>query len=130
LFANYISSILYASAFQPIPESQAYFMPPFRSTNYAAAGVKMVLKVYKKVEYRLEGYLFQPYREILQNPDNFTAYYGPEFADRAYMASTAMVYNSPLGPISVSVNYYDKMPDLFTINFNFGYIIFNRRAMP
>jgi NTE family protein len=41
-----------------------------------------------------------------------------------------MVYNSPLGPLSISVNYYDKMPDAFTVNFNFGYIIFNRRAMP
>jgi NTE family protein len=130
LFTNYTSSVLYASAFQPIPESQAYFLPPFRATNYAAAGLKIVLRVYKKVEYRLEGYVFQPYREILQSPTDFTAYYGPKFADRSYLASTAMVYNSPLGPISISVNYYDKMPDLFTINFNFGYIIFNRRALP
>ncbi len=130
LFSNYTSSLLYASAFQPIPESQAYFLPPFRATNYAAAGLKVVLKVYKKVEYRLEGYLFQPYREILENPEDFTAYFGPKFADRSYMASTAMVYNSPLGPISLSLNYYDKMPDLFTINFNFGYMIFNKSAIP
>jgi NTE family protein len=130
LFSNYTSSLLYASAFQPIPESQAYFLPSFRANNYAAAGLKMVLRVYKKVEYRLEGYVFQPYQEILENPADFTAYYGLKFSDRSYMASTAMVYNSPLGPISLSVNYYDKMPDLFTINFNFGYIIFNKRAMP
>jgi NTE family protein len=130
LFSNYTSSLLYASAFQPIPESQAYFLPPFRATNYAAAGLKIVLRIYKKVEYRLEGYLFQPYRKIMQNPVDFTAYFGPKFSDRSFMASTAVVYNSPLGPISVSVNYYDKMPDLFTINFNFGYIIFNKRALP
>ncbi|MFZ4520606.1 MAG: patatin-like phospholipase family protein [Bacteroidales bacterium] len=130
LFSNYTSSVLYAPAFQPIPESQAYFLVPFRSTNYAAAGLKMVLKVYKKVEYRLEGYVFQPYREILENPTDFTAYYGPKFSDRSYIASTSIVYHSPLGPISISLNYYDKMPDLFTINFNFGYIIFNKRAMP
>jgi NTE family protein len=130
LFSNYTSSMLYASAFQPIPESQAYFLPSFRAINYAAAGLKFVLRVYKKIEYRLEGYVFQPYREILENPSDFTAYYGPVFADRAYMASTSMVYSSPLGPISLSLNYYDKIPDMFTINFNFGYIIFNKRAMP
>ena len=130
LFSNYTSSLLYAPAFQPVPESQAYFLPPFRATNYAAAGLKIVLRVYKKVEYRLEGYLFQPYREILENPTDLTAYWGPEFSDRSYMASTSVVYNSPLGPISVSANYYDKMPDPFTINFNFGYIIFNKRALP
>ncbi|MCX6306311.1 MAG: patatin-like phospholipase family protein [Bacteroidetes bacterium] len=130
LFSNYTSSLLYASAFQPIPESQVYFLPAFRATNYAAAGLKIVAQVYKKVEYRIEGYIFQPYREILENPIDFTAYFGPKFSNRSYMASTSLGYNSPLGPISISVNYYDRMPDQFTINFNFGYIIFNKRAMP
>ena len=130
LFSNYTSSLLYASAFQPVPESQTFFLPPFRATNYAAAGLKIVVRVYKKIEYRLEGYLFQPYQEILQNPSDFTAYFGRKFADRSYLASTSMVYNSPLGPISIGVNYYDKMPDPFTVYFNFGYILFNRRAMP
>jgi len=130
MFSNYTSTLLYSSAFQPVPESQAYFMPPFRATTYAAGGLKMVVRVYKRVEYRLEGYIFQPYRKILENPVDLTAYYGPKFGDRSYMASTAIVYTSPLGPIGISVNYYDKMPDLFTINFNFGFIIFNKRAMP
>ncbi|MCX6267262.1 MAG: patatin-like phospholipase family protein [Bacteroidetes bacterium] len=130
LFSNYTSSLLYASAFQPIPESQVYFLPPFMATNFAAGGLKLVLKIYKKLEYRLEGYVFQPYKEILENPENLKAYFGEKFADRSYMASTAVVYTTPLGPISISVNYFDKMPDPFTINFNFGYIIFNARAMP
>jgi NTE family protein len=130
LFSNYTSSLLYAPAFQPIPESQAYFLPPFRSANYAATGLKVIVRIYKKVEYRVEGYIFLPYREIRRDPVDFTAYYGPKFTDRSFMASTAMVYTSPLGPVSLSVNYYDKMPDHFTINFNFGFIIFNKRAMP
>ena len=90
----------------------------------------MVLRIYKKIEYRLEGYIFQPYQAILEAPQTQTAYYGKIFSDRVYMASTAIVYNSPLGPVSLGVNYYDKFPDSFTLNFNFGYIIFNRRAMP
>ena len=130
LFSNYTSSLLYASSFQPVPEAQTYFLPPFRATNFAAAGLKAVLRVYKKIDYRMEVYLFQPYQEILQNPVDYTAYYGKRFADRAYMASTSLVYNSPLGPISIGVNYYDKMVEPFTLNFNFGYILFNRRAMP
>ena len=130
IFSNYISTMLYASAFQPIPESQTYFLPPFRAINYAAGGIKMVVRLYKKMDYRLEGYLFQPYQEILQNPVDLTAYYGLKFNDRSYMASTSVVYHSLLGPISIGVNYYDKMPDRFILNFNFGYILFNRRAMP
>jgi NTE family protein len=130
LFSNYLSSILYAPAFLPLPEAQTFFLPPFRAFNYAAAGIKGVLKVYKKVEYRLEGYLFQPYQEIKQNPADFSASFGEKFADRTWMASTALVYHSPLGPVCITLNYYDKMPDKFTLNFNFGYIIFNDRAMP
>jgi NTE family protein len=107
-----------------------YFQPAFRATNYAAAGLKLVLRVYKKIEYRLEGYLFQPYQQVKENPDNYSPYFGPILDDRSWMASTAMVYNSPLGPVSLGVNYYDKQPDSFSLNFNFGFIIFNRRAMP
>ncbi len=130
LFSNYTSSLLYAPAFQPLPESQTFFLPAFRANNYAAAGLKVVLRIYKKIEYRLEGYVFQPYQAILENSMTQTAYYGKKFSDRAYMASTAIVYNSPIGPVSLGVNYYDKLPDSFTLNFNFGYIIFNKRAIP
>lgn len=130
LFSNYTSSLIYAPAFQPVPESQSYFLPAFRSTTWAAAGLKIVLRVYKKVEYRLEGYLFQPYRAIIQNDVDNSVTFGPEFSDRAYMASTSLVYNSPLGPVSIGVNYYDKQSDSWTLNFNFGFIIFNKRALP
>lgn len=129
LFANYTSSLIYLSAFQPLPESQAYFLPAFRAQSWAAAGLKMVMRIYKKIEYRLEGYLFQPYQAVIENPDH-TASLGPQFSDRAYMASTSVVYNSPLGPVSLGVNYYDKQSESWTLNFNFGYIIFNKRALP
>lgn len=130
LFSNYVSSLLYASAFQPVPESQTYFLPSFRAQSYAAAGLKIVLRVYKKIEYRLEGYIFQPYREILENQDDYTAYFGPLFGRRSYMASTALVYHSPIGPLSIVANYFDKFPETVTVNFNIGYLIFNKRAMP
>lgn len=130
LFYNYISSLLYAPKFQPLPESPTLFQPPYYADSYGAAGLKMVLKIYKQLEYRLEGYIFQPYREIIQNSTDHSAYYGPLFADRSIMASTALVYHSPVGPVGVTVGFYDKMMDQFTINFSLGYILFNERAMP
>lgn len=130
LFSNYLLSVLYAPVFQPVPESQTMFLPPFHATEYLSAGVKSIVRINRKSECRLEGYLFQPYREILQKPDDLTAYYGPVFSDLSFLGSAAVVYHSPVGPISVTGNYYDKMPDPFTINFTIGYIIFNDRAMP
>jgi|APCry1669189101_1035198.scaffolds.fasta_scaffold00028_30 NTE family protein len=130
LFSNYVSTLIHSPAFQPIPGSQTLILPNFRALSYAGAGLKGVLKVYKKIEYRLEGYLFLPYQEIFEDPVSHKATLGPVLSDRSWMASTSFVYNSPLGPISLGVNYYDKMPNSFILNLNFGYIIFNRRAMP
>ena len=130
LFSNYVSTLICSPAFQPIPESQTLILPNFRALSYAGAGLKVIVRVFKQIDYRLEGYLFQPYQEILEDPVSHAAMLGPAISDRSWMASTCFVYNSPLGPISLGVNYYDRMPNSFILNLNFGYIIFNRRAMP
>ena len=130
LFLNYTSTMLYAPTFQPLPEMQSLFLPQFRSTSYAAAGLKTVLTLYKKLELRVEGYIFQPYRQILQQEPDYEPYYGPVLSDRSYVASATVVYNTFLGPISAGVSFYDKLQDPFTFNLNFGYIIFNRKALP
>ena len=41
----------------------------------------------------------------------------------------ALVYSSPLGPLSLSVNYYDQYENPFSFLFHFGYIIFNRKSI-
>ena len=130
LFSNYVSSLIYATPFQPVVEAQVFFLPPFRALSYASAGLKLIWNIHKRIDYRLEGYIFQPYQEITQDPATLTATLGKPFADRAYIASTALVYHSPLGPISITANYFDKMADELTVNFTIGFIIFNDRAQP
>lgn len=129
-FQNYTSTMMYSPAFQPLPEMQSLFLPQFRATNYVAGGLKAILKIYKKLEFRAEGYIFQPYQEILQNPTDYTAYYGPILSDRSYIGGATVVYHTFLGPLSLGLSYYDKLQNPFTFNLNFGYIIFNRSALP
>jgi NTE family protein len=124
-FDNYTSSVLVASAFQPVAESKTLFLPKYRAYNYAAAGLKMIVELYRKLDFRLEGYLFQPYQEILAD-ENMKPYYGKEFSNRSVIASATLVWHSPLGPLSGGVNYYDRNNDKLTVFFNFGYILFNR----
>jgi NTE family protein len=130
LFSNYTATIINAGVFEPLPEMQSYFLPAYRSNNYAAAGLKTIVKIYRKIDFRLQGYIFQPYQEIISDPTDNTASYGPPLSSRSYLASAAFVYNTFLGPISLGVNYYDKTMDSFTLNLNIGYIIFNKRALP
>ncbi|MEZ4800538.1 MAG: hypothetical protein R2809_12370 [Flavobacteriales bacterium] len=123
LFNNYISSVIMASAFQPIPESQTYFMPQFRAYNYAAAGLMAVWSMGKNLDLRGEVYHFGAYRRIVNDINNLSRF-DDEYKSY-FMASTAVVFHSPLGPISVSANYYDRKETPWSILFNFGYIVFN-----
>ncbi|MEN8225705.1 MAG: patatin-like phospholipase family protein [Bacteroidota bacterium] len=124
-FDNYTSSLLAAPSFEPVLESKTLFLPKYRAYSYGAAGMKVILDVYRKVDLRLEGYLFQPYKEILAD-ERLKAEYGAEFEYRSVIASSSVVWHSPLGPLSMSVNYYDRNNDKFSFFFNFGYIIFNK----
>ena len=133
LMNNYTSSILNTPEFLPVPEMQTLMLPSYRATNYAGLGLKAIIVLYKRIEFRLEGYIFQPYQEIAPDPADSSgtkAMFSPAFSDRSYVGSAALVYNTFVGPISLGVNYYDKMANHVTINLNIGYLLFNRRALP
>ena len=121
---------MYAPPFQPLPEMQTLFLPPFRATSWVGVGFKGILKIYKKIEFRAEGYLFQPYQEILDDPVTGNPEWGPVFSTRSWLASGTFVYKTFLGPLSLGVNYYDNLPQPVTFNINFGYILFNPQALP
>jgi NTE family protein len=130
LMNNFTSTIINAPDFHPVPEMQTLMIPAYRAFSFAGLGLKTVVRLYKKVEFRLEGYLFQPYQEITENSLDQTAILRLPFADRAWIGSSSIVYNSLIGPISLGANYYDKKTDHFTFNINIGYILFNRKALP
>jgi NTE family protein len=128
LFNNYTSTIMASPAFEPIPESKVLFLPNYRAHAFVAAGLKVITRIHRRIDFRLEGYIFQPYEQIVQNED-LSVSYGKPFSDRAYMGTGVLVWHSPLGPVSISANYYDKAVDQFTFFFNVGYVIFNRSAI-
>ncbi len=125
-FNNYTSSVLSAPAFEPIPESQTIFLSQFRAFTYFAFGGKAIFGLLKNLDFRFEGYVFQPYQEILD--DEFgKAYFGEVFSNRYYIGSGSVVFHSPIGPISMCLNYYDQADEPFSFNINIGYFIFNKR---
>jgi NTE family protein len=125
-FNNYVSTILAAPAFEPVPESKTIFLPQFRAFNYVAAGVKVVMPIIKNLNFRLEAYGFQPFQEITKDEDNKAAF-GEDFSSRYYIGSGNMVYHAPFGPLSMSLNYFDNAEEPWSFSINIGYIIFNKR---
>ncbi|MCD4664876.1 MAG: patatin-like phospholipase family protein [Bacteroidales bacterium] len=125
-FNNYTSTILSAPAFEPIPESKTLFLSEFRAHNFVAIGIKFIFNLYKNLDFRAEGYGFQPFQAILKTEDN-KATYGKEFSNRYYIASNCLVYHAPFGPVSMCLNYYDQAEEPFSFNINIGFLIFNKR---
>jgi NTE family protein len=128
LFANYTSSILSAPAFMPTPESRTLFLQNFRAYQYAAGGMKMIFHPIRQIDLRLEGYVFQPYQSIVKNAD-LTASLTQPLLYRYIVGMAALVYHTPVGPLSLSVNYYHEEVQPFTFLFHFGYTIFNRKSI-
>jgi NTE family protein len=124
-FSNYTATVLRAPSFDPIPEMKTLFLPKYRSMSYIALGMKPVLNLYRKLDLRLEGYLFQPYEEILEGDDQ-QALSKELFSDRSFLFSAALVYYLPFAPVSLSFNYYDRDGQRYSVLFNIGFLLFNK----
>ncbi len=127
-FRNYQASILSAPSFNPIPESQTLFIDDYRAHQYLAGGLKAIATPYKNLDIRFEGYLFQPVLSILKTSDNKATYSTP-FLYRHFLGMGSLVYHTPIGPISVGVNYYDRNDNSFSFFFHFGYMIYNKKSI-
>lgn len=122
-FNNYISTIIAAPAFRPIPESNTYFLPQFRAHNYASVGLITSYSLGKNFDLRLEAHVFNAFGRITPNTFVQAEYdYDPQ---PLFLGSSALIFHSPVGPLSFSANFYDKKDLPWSLLFNFGYLIFN-----
>lgn len=126
-FSNYTSSLLSASSFQPLSEATIKFMPAFRTNKYAAIGSMNVYQFNKNFDFRLEGYMFMSIAPLTKDPltnmiesSNKVKFYP--------IASSILLYRTPLGPISGNLNYFGGEDKPFSFLLKFGYLIFNRRS--
>ncbi len=127
-FRNYSATILSAPAFNPIPESQTLFIDDYRAHQYVAGGLKAIATPYKNFDVRFEGYLYQPVYSIVRAPKG-KADYSSAFLYRHFLGMGALIYHSPVGPLSIGVNYYDKNDNSFSFFFHFGYTIYNKKSL-
>lgn len=126
LFANYTASVISSPAYEPIPESRTFFIEEFRAHEFAALGLRSVFEIKPNLEFRLEGYAFQPRRSFVRAENNLVEFSSVP-GNAQYIAASALVFNSPLGPISLNLNYYSsQLESPWSFLFNFGYTLFNK----
>lgn len=124
-FENYRSTLLSAPGYYPTPHSKSLFIENFHANNYLAGGLNAIFIFNPSLHLRLEGYGFVPVNELQKDTQENSV----RIIENYYLQGAAtMVYQTGVGPVSFSVNYYDKENTKFYFALNFGYILFNKRG--
>lgn len=133
LFSNYNSTLLNAGVYSPTLETFTQFMPEYRANQYLAGGVENIFKVsFYRIDasFRLSTNLYVPISRIITLDNNLPTY-STDFFNKLYLIiSSALVFNTPIGPLSIIAGYHqrdDKNTNPFTISLNFGYLMFNKK---
>lgn len=124
-FSNYRATIINAPAFMPIQDSRTLMLERFRSFNYVAGGIRNVFSIRNKLDFRLEAYVFKPI-EYLQQTSTQEPMISSEIRSAFLAGSAAFVHHSPIGPISLSLNYYDDKENQLGVLLHAGFLLFDR----
>lgn len=125
---NYTATIINSPIFQPIAESKALFLENYASHNFVAAGSQIIYNLSDNIDFRGEAYAFVPIYKIDKNRYN-QPFYSNDPYSFSWIASGNMIYHSPLGPVSASLNYYEGKDKPWSFLVSFGYIIHNKRFL-
>lgn len=128
LLNNYSATLLEANTFSPTPFSQTMFLENYRANKYVASGLKSIIELSSQMHLRMEGYAFLPVQQIIRG-ENYQAIYHPDnYSEISLMGLGGLVYHTALGPLSLTVNYFEKPNTKFYVVFSFGYVLFNKRG--
>ncbi len=127
VFQNFRSSQIEAPAFYSLNDSRTLFLENYRAYSYVAAGLRNILTLKRNLDFRIEGYAFQPLRKIVEKPNQQAGTEGILLRNIALSGSAGLVYHTFLGPASLSLNYYNDNEKPFGVLFHFGFLIYNSR---
>jgi NTE family protein len=127
-FQNYKGTIINAPAFYPLQDSRTLLLENFRAFNYVSAGVRNVFSIRNRLDFRLEGYFFKPI-EYLQEDADQEAFSVADFKTLYFAGTAGLVMHSPIGPISLSVNYYDDKENQLGVLLHVGFLLFNKHSL-
>lgn len=127
---NYTATMIQSPSYYPTLESKTFFIAEHAAHDYVAGGAKIIYSIQPSLDLRIEGFVFQPYTQIKASEFN-TPYYDLDstWSNRSYTASGSLVYNSPLGPVSLTTNYYTAREKHWSFLLSFGYLIYNKRFL-
>lgn len=127
LMINEMGTLINQPGFYPLIDSRTLILQKFRSSSFLAAGIINVFELNNNLDLRFEAYAFKSFSSLIDNDErtNFMDYDNP--IRTAF--TSAFVYYTPVGPLSLNFNYYNDPETNFGVLLNFGYLIFNKPSI-
>ena len=128
-FSNYYSDLMAMPAYQPVPHAATLMMEGYRANSFGAVAIHPVIKFADKIYLHTTGAYFQPYKHITKNADGWSFTYSEKMPRGHWIANAALVWQSPIGPISLSTTYYSHGEYKWYPQINIGLLLFNKKSM-
>ena len=126
---DYTSTMIALPAFQPTVHSRTLMMGAYRAPVYVGAMLTPVVKFTKTFFLQLSGGYFQPYKALVSTGAGNYEYSEP-FPRGGFIGNAALVWQSPIGPVSISCAYYEKAEKAkWYPSFNIGFLIFREHGL-
>ncbi|MEM6362431.1 MAG: patatin, partial [Bacteroidota bacterium] len=126
-FINERATLISSPTIAPLQDSRTLFLDNFRGHNFVSLGLRNVFSIRRNLDFRIEGYGFKRF-DTLDSESETPNTFGEE--DKVYVAAMAgIVLQSPVGPVSLSLNYYDDEETKLGVLLHAGFLLFNRKSM-
>lgn len=126
-FANPLAKAMWEPAFQPIPMMQTMFMPEYRSASFVGLGIMPVFNIANNVYIKSYAFAFVPQEVIYDGGWVTNNFWNRVRTQSEFVFGGAVVYQSLIGPASLSLNKYTTGKKSWQLVFNFGYTLFASR---
>ena len=110
-----------------LQDSRSLFLPNFRAYSFVAFGIKNILSIRSNLDLRFEAYAFKPLQSLAQENDLLIKKQNTD--DIFVVGSSSLVLHSPVGPISLALNYYDQENTKFGVLLHVGFLLYNDTSM-
>lgn len=129
LMSNYYSTIVMTPAYEPVNHASSLLMENFKSYSFVACAISPIIKFKQSFYLHSTIAWFQPYRNIVRDESGWEYHYTDRFPKGGAIANVAIVWQTALGPLSLSTTYYSKGRHKWYPQLNFGFLIFNKKSI-
>lgn len=127
-FGNYKSALMFRPSFRPFPHAKTMVLDNYRAASFLGVTVNPVFKITPTILLHTSFGYFQPYKKLVEKSKGSYEYSSP-FPRGGFVGNASAVWQSPIGPVSFSVSYYEQSEIKWFPQFNIGFLLFKDRFL-